>query len=307
VTGERDRQSAASIRARLLTRAKQESEEFQRMLVRYANERLLYRLSRSTHRGAFVLKGASLFALWQTGMPRPTKDVDLLGSGTPSPERLRQVFVEILSLEVEPDGLTFDLASVKAQAIREDAVYDGVRITFGAQLGTAILALQVDVGFGDAVSPLPEEIQYPTLLDMPAPMLRAYRREVVVAEKFHAMVLLGLTNSRMKDYFDVAFLAARFPFEGAELAGALQATFARRETPIPLDLPVGLTDRFAQDAQKRAQWSAFVRRVRGDTQSTLEQVVAQVRAFVWPAASAGSSFGARWSDGGWLASRSNDR
>lgn len=276
------------------------------MLVRYANERFLYRLSRSTHRAAFVLKGASLFALWQTGMPRPTKDVDLLGSGAPNPARLQQIFVEVLSLDVEPDGLTFDLASVKAQPIREEAVYDGVRITFGAQLGTAILALQVDVGFGDAVEPLPEEIRYPTLLDMPAPMLRAYRREVVVAEKFHAMVLLGLTNSRMKDYFDIAFLAARFPFEGAELARALQATFARRETAVPVELPVGLTDRFAQDSQKRAQWSAFVRRVRGETQSTLEQAVAQVRTFVWPAASAEPSFSARWSDGAWAESHPNE-
>ena len=247
MTRQRDRASTASIRARLLERAKRDGEEFQRTLMQYANERVLYRLSRSAHAGAFVLKGASLFALWSGRMPRATKDVDLLGTGAPDPERLRAVFGEILSTDAEPDGMSFDLKSLHAAAIREEAIYEGVRVTFSATLGTARLALQIDVGFGDAVEPRPEEVDYPTLLDSPAPRLRAYRREVVVAEKFHAMVTLGTANSRMKDYFDIAFLAERFPFQGSELARAISATFSRRETRIPSELPIGLTDHFALD------------------------------------------------------------
>lgn len=305
MTRQRDRASAASIRARLLERAKREGEEFQRVLMHYANERVLYRLSRSAHAGAFVLKGASLFLLWNGRMPRATKDVDLLGSGTPNPERLRSVFREILATEVEADGLSFDLESVKAEAIREEAVYDGVRVTFGALLGTARLALQVDVGFGDAVEPVPEQVDYPTLLDSPAPKLRAYRREVVVAEKFHAMVVLGLANSRMKDYFDIAFLAERFSFQGAELARAISATFSRRETEVPSELPIGLSEQFALDEQKRAQWAQFVRRVRGNA-GTLSDAVSLVRGFVWPVAQAAYQnprFDAEWTSGCWHRTR----
>jgi predicted nucleotidyltransferase component of viral defense system len=301
MTRQRDRASAASIRARLLERAKRDGEEFQRTLMHYANERVLYRLSCSAHAGAFVLKGASLFLLWNGRMPRATKDVDLLGSGVPDPERLRGVFREILSTAVESDGLSFELDSVKAEAIREEAVYDGVRVTFVAMLGTARLALQVDVGFGDAVEPMPEEVDYPTLLGSPAPKLRAYRREVVVAEKFHAMVALGLANSRMKDYFDIAFLAGRFPFQGVELARAIGATFSRRETPIPGEVPMGLTEQFALDEQKRVQWTQFVRRVQGST-GTLGDAVTLVRTFVWPAAQAAASgqpFTAAWASGRW--------
>lgn len=305
MTRERDRTSAASIRARLLNRAKRDGEELQRTLVQYGNERVLYRLSRSIHADAFVLKGASLFALWHGRIPRATKDIDLLGSGSPDASRLRDVFREIVSTDVEPDGLTFDLGSVHAEPIREESIYDGVRVTFRAALGTAQLALQVDVGFGDAVEPLPEEVHYPTLLASPAPKLRAYRREVLVAEKFHAMVELGLANSRMKDYFDIAFLAERFPFQGADLAQAIQATFARRQTPLPSMLPTGLAEAFALEASKRAQWAAFVRRVQG-TAGTLEEAVAIVRSFVWPptqAASARQPFDASWADGRWALAR----
>jgi hypothetical protein len=301
MTRQRDRASAASIRARLLERAKRDGEEFQRTLMHYANERVLYRFSCSAHASAFVLKGASLFLLWIGRMPRATKDVGLLGSGAPDPARLRGVFQEILSTAVASDGLSFELDSVKAEAIREEAVYDGVRVTFVAVLGTARLALQVDVGFGDAVEPMPEEVDYPTLLGSPAPTLRAYRREVVVAEPFHAMVALGLANSRMKDYFDIAFLAAKFEFDGALLARAFAATFARRQTPFPTALPEGLSERFAEDLQKRMQWSAFARRVRHEPQ-TLDEVVDFVRRFVWPvleACAMEQDFGMAWDRTAW--------
>jgi predicted nucleotidyltransferase component of viral defense system len=301
MTRERDRASAASIRARLLNRAKRDGEELQRTLVLYGNERVLYRLSRSAHVDAFVLKGASLFLLWNGRMPRATKDIDLLGIGAPDPSRLREVFREILSIDVEPDGLAFDLPSVNAEPIREDSIYDGVRVTFRALLGTARLALQVDVGFGDAVEPVPELVDYPTLLASPAPRLRAYRREVLIAEKFHAMVTLGLANSRMKDYFDIAFLAERFSFEGADLARAIQATFARRQTPLPAAVPFGLTEEFALDPSKRTQWVQFGRRVQAGA-GTLDDAVALVRSLVWPAAqaaAAGRLFDATWNHGRW--------
>ena len=205
MTRVRDRHSAASIRARLLERAKRDHEEFQRVLVRYANERVLYRLSKSVHRDDFVLKGASLFAVWQQDLPRATKDVDLLGTGTPSPSRLK--------------ALT-----------------------------------------------------------------------------------LGLANSRMKDYFDIAFLASHFSFEGPVLARAFEATFLRRETSLPTELPIALTDQFALDAQKRVQWASFARRVRHDARQDLAAVVAIARAFVWPAtkaAAAKTTFLATWTGGRW--------
>lgn len=305
MTRERDRAGAHSIRARLLERAKRDGEEFQRTLIHYANERVLYRLSRSAHAHAFVLKGASLFHVWNGRMPRATKDIDLLGSGAPDPEKLRTTFAEVLQTEVEPDGISFALDSMRAEAIREDAIYDGVRITFSATLGSARLALQVDVGFGDAVEPAPELVDYPTLLESPAPRLRAYRREVVIAEKFHAMVELGLANSRMKDYFDIAFLASRFPFQGAELSHAISSTFSRRETPIPSELPIGLTEHFALDEQKRTQWAQFVRRVHGSS-GTLRDAVTLARNFVWPATQAaaiGQLFVADWVTGDWVPSR----
>lgn len=305
MTRQRDRASADSIRARLLTRAKREGQELQRTLLAYANERVLYRMSRSVHAGTFVLKGASLFMLWHGRIPRATKDIDLLGTGAPDASRLRDVFREIVSTDVEPDGLTFDLQSVNAEPIREESIYDGVRVTFVAMLGTARLALQVDVGFGDAVEPMPEEVDYPTLLGSPAPRLRAYRREVLIAEKFHAMVVLGLANSRMKDYFDIAFLAGRFPFEGVELARAIDATFARRQTPMPAAVPVGLSEQFALDPSKRTQWMQFVRRVQG-TAGPLEEAVAAVRSLVWPAVQAiasGRPFDARWANGHWETAR----
>ena len=209
----RDRSSADSIRARLLERSKREGEEFQRTLVLYANERLLDRLANSSHASEFVLKGASLFVVWTGVIPRATKDVDLLGFGTPSPERLLNVFRSVLATPpTESDGLTFNSDSLRAQSIREDAVYDGVRLTFEARLGVARIVLQVDVGFGDAVEPAPELVQVPSMLDFAVVTLRGYRREVSIPEKFHAIVALGLVNSRMKDYFDIAYLARAFEF-----------------------------------------------------------------------------------------------
>ena len=216
---------AASVRDRLskLGRARNEDPNF--VLNRYAMERFLYRLSRSAHEPKFVLKGAMLFTVWSGHPHRATKDIDLLGTGAPDLTRLAQIFRDVCSVTVEDDGLSFDAASVTTTRIKEDADYEGVRVQFSGTLGTALLNLQVDIGFGDAVTPAPATVDFPALLEFPPARVRAYPRETVVAEKLEAMVFLGLANSRMKDFFDLAFLARR---------SSLMANFSRRRSQIHL-------------------------------------------------------------------------
>ncbi|HEX5506822.1 MAG TPA: nucleotidyl transferase AbiEii/AbiGii toxin family protein [Thermomicrobiales bacterium] len=234
-----------------------QSETFEALLNRYFLERLLYRLGRSPHRERFILKGALLFALWSDAPHRATRDIDLLGHGATDPEAIAAAFRDICASDGN-DGVEFRASTVRAMVVREDAVYAGVRVTLEARLGQARQTLQVDVGFGDAVVPAPGEIAYPTLLNQPTPTLRAYPREVVVAEKFQALVALGMANSRMKDFFDLWALARDFTFDGATLSVALAATFARRRTASPEEPPLALTPAFA--AAKEAQWRAFARR-----------------------------------------------
>lgn len=273
--------SAASVRAKLLKLARERGDDFQLVLLRYANERLLFRLSTSPHAKSFVLKGAALFTLW-TGAPhRATRDLDLLGFGDPAIERMQSLFTDVLRVDrAADDGLVFDLASLSVDLIREDQEYGGVRVTVDAYLTTAKIPLQVDVGFGDAITPDAVEVTYPTLLDMPAPRLRAYPRETVVAEKLEAMTKLGLENSRMKDFYDVAALAAGFAFEGTMLVRAIAATFNRRQTPIPASLPLALTSTFADDALKQQQWAAFVRRSGVDDAGGLSATIAALVVFL---------------------------
>lgn len=297
------RNLAASVRSRLLALAKSRGEDFTFVLTRYGLERLLYRLGRSPHAEGFVLKGAMLFPLWSGNTHRSTKDLDLLGFGSPEASRLVRVFREVVAIPV-PDGMEFVPDTVKAAPIREDAVYDGIRVTLEARLAVAKIHLQIDVGFGDAVSPAPREVSYPSMLDVPAPVLRAYPREAVVAEKLHAMVDLGLANSRMKDFFDLWFLAANFSFDGATLGESVRSTFARRETPIPGETPVALTAAFAGDGQKQIQWAAFVARSRlADPSLELGTIVAVLYKFLWPvlvALRSGGSAGRLWKiDDGW--------
>jgi hypothetical protein len=272
------------------------------VLTRYVIERLLYRLSRSEHASQFVLKGAMLFRLWADQPHRPTRDLDLLGKGEPSPELLAQVFRDVCGVSVEDDGLTFDPDSVTAGRIREDQEYEGVRVECRAHLGQARINLQVDVGFGDAVSPRPSEITYPVLLDFPAPVLRAYPRQAVVAEKFQAMVALGLGNSRMKDFFDLWVLARGFAFDGPSLAGAIRATFRRRRTILPAEPPLALTPAFGTDAAKTRQWAAFLKRSKLDASGAgLEEVCAFLNGFLMPptlALAAGEEWTKDWPPGG---------
>lgn len=263
-----------------------------------------FRLGQSRHAGQFILKGAMLFPLWSGNPHRATKDMDLLGHGPPDLDRLQTTFREIVSVPAD-DGLLFLPETFRAIEIREDAIYDGVRVTLEARLGAARLALQVDVGFGDAVTPAPQETDYPTLLEMPAPRLRVYPREAVIGEKLHAMIDLGLGNSRMKDFFDIWFLSKNVNFDGLVLAQAVRATFDRRNTPVPSDLPVALTRTFAEDRGKQTQWIAFINRARlGSSTVDLANVVAQLRMFLEPVLVAAreptKATAVRWSPGsGW--------
>ncbi|KPK48313.1 MAG: hypothetical protein AMK72_07310 [Planctomycetes bacterium SM23_25] len=251
---------AASVRGRLLRIIRETGEDPNLMWSRYATERLLYRLSVSEHANDFVLKGALLFMVRTGRSYRPTVDVDLLGYGEGSADRLLQVFQELCCLDAEPDGLVFDPDAVSVAPIREDQAYQGQRVTLTASLGKAQIHVQVDIGFGDVVTPEAEEVAYPTLLDFPGPRIRAYPFETVIAEKLQAMVVLGIANSRMKDFYDLYVLARDFAFEGPSLTRAITATFDRRRTDIPAKTPMALTDEFARDETKAIQWTAFVQK-----------------------------------------------
>ena len=291
----------ASVRAKLLRLARERGDDFQLLLTRYANERLLYRLAASSHGSHFVLKGAVLFTLW-TGKPhRATRDLDLLGFGDPSENHVHGIFKEVLALDVGDDGVAFDAGSLEVGLIREDQEYGGIRVTLIAQVTSARIRLQVDVGFGDAITPDPTVIDFPALLDFPAPRLRAYPRETVIAEKLEAMVQLGLANSRMKDFYDILVLSRMFDFNGDLLVRAIRATFGRRRTVLLTSLPVALSPTFASDPTKVAQWTAFAKKSGaadvGDLASTIE-AVSRFSAVPLARAAASRPWGAMWPPGG---------
>ena len=274
---------AHSVRQRLLNRAKETGQPNDLVLVRYALERLLYRLSVSAHAERFVLKGALLFTVWGQDDHRPTRDADLLGFGSSDLAHLVAVFREVCAVPFE-DGIVYDAASVEAEQIAEDKAYVGARVTFEAELANARIPVQIDVGFGDAVTPEPEMVEYPTLLDFPRPKLRAYPVHTVIAEKFHAMVVLGEDNSRMKDFYDLWAISRRFGVEPSVLATAIAATFARRKTELPKGTPIALGARFAGSAVKQRQWEAFVLRNRLSAKDvTLALTQEAIAALVMPA------------------------
>lgn len=273
---------AASVKARLQNEAVRRDEDFNLLLLRYGIERILFRLSQSSHAGRFLLKGAMLFVVWDEKTHRPTRDLDLLGFGPSEKEDLRKVFQDVATTPVVDDGLVFDPDSVRAEEIREDNAYGGVRVRLMAKLGTAELPVQVDVGVGDAVTPAPETMQFPTLLSFPAPVVRTYPVYTVVAEKFEAMVKLGIANTRMKDFHDVWFLTRRFQLEEATLRQAIEATFAHRQTPLPT-WANALDDALANDPTKQTQWAAFIRRnsLKG-LPSQFAEVVVSFREYLAP-------------------------
>jgi len=249
----------ASVHARLLRLAKQSDANFNVVLVRFATERLLYRLSRSPHADRFVLKGAWLFYVWALER-RVTRDLDLLGFGNASPSAMEGVFREVLGSQVEPDGIEFDDAELQVAEMREGAAYPGVRVRVVARLGNARIPLQVDVGFGDIVVDPPAKTELPTLLGLPAPELSIHPVEAVVAEKIEAMVRFDEINTRLKDYFDLYLLATEVTIDHARLARQLAQTFKRRGTPIPVEEPAGLSDAFASDPERNARWRAVLER-----------------------------------------------
>lgn len=276
---------AASIRARLKQHADASKQDFHLILTRYGLERLLYRLSISDHAGNFLLKGALLFQIWYGHPHRSTHDADLLGFGRDDVPTLVEVFRSVAAIAVD-DGIVFDPASATGTAIRKEAGYGGVRVDLRAKLVGARIALQVDIGFGDAVTPGAQAVRYPTLIaDVPAPALRAYPKATVVAEKTHAISVLGMANSRMKDFFDLWVLLHDDTLDGVELSHAIEATFARRQTALPETIPIGLSDAFASDATKQLQWRAFLKRNRLDAlelSTLLEFVRARLQACDFP-------------------------
>lgn len=279
--------AAASIQARLLALAKARGEDFNLTLNRYGLERFLYRLSVSPSRDHYWLKGALLFDLWFDARHRPTRDADFLGFGPADADAVRKALAEVCRIEA-PDSVVFDPDSIRIEEIRDDARYGGLRVRIAGLLGKARCSVQLDIGYGDAVTPGPEEIEYPTLLpDQPAPRLHAYPRASVVAEKLEAIVSLGMGNSRMKDFFDLCALAREGAIDAEDLVAAAAATFKRRGTRIPDELPVGLTDEFARDATKVTQWKGFLQKNRLEAPS-LDEVVAEVRRFAQPVLKAAS-------------------
>lgn len=250
---------AASVRERLYQLSQKRGEDFQLMLTRYSLERLLYRLGRSPYRDRFVLKGAMLFSLWGAEMYRATRDVDFLGFGDSGVKEMEKVFRELCAVPVEDDGLIFEADSVVAESIRDAMDYGGIRVTLEARLEKARIPIQAGIGFGDTITPAAEEIEYPTLLRSPAPTIRAYPRETVIAEKYEATVRLGIANSRMKDFYDLWVMARNFDFDGDMLGEAIRKTFERRKTDLPKSDQTAFTPEFFEDKTKLAQWRAFLK------------------------------------------------
>ena len=288
----------ASVRARLLNISRHSGMDYQLILTRYVLERLLYRLSVSSHKNEFVLKGAMLNAVWLADPFRNTQDLDLHARTAKDAEQVATVFQEIFATTVSDDGVVFDAGKLKAEPIRENVSYGGIRILTHAILGGARVPVRIDVGFGDAITPTPTIAEYPTLLDLPKPSLMIYPRETVVAEKFEAMVALGLTNSRMKDFHDIAVLATFFEFDGALLTKALVATFQRRRTALPKEAPPALTAVFLDRAETKSLWKAFVvREAIQERFADLDEIASLLRSFLLPptlAASREESFEQFW-------------
>jgi predicted nucleotidyltransferase component of viral defense system len=272
----------ASVRDRLLSLSKAIRQSFDLVLTRFALERLLFRLGQSVHADRFVLKGAMLLMTWFDDPYRGTRDLDLLGFGNPDPDAMLTTFRSILAQDAG-DGVYFNVDALRVDRIREELEYGGLRLRTTAEISGARINVVIDIGFGDAVEPGVELVDYPSMLDLPAPRLRAYARETVIAEKFQAMVALGRANSRMKDFYDIWILSRSFTFDDDRLPRAIAATFARREAPIPHELPDALSPSFAGDAQKQQQWRAFIEDVALNP-GELATVVEDLAAFLMPQA-----------------------
>ena len=276
------RNIAASVHQRILHKSRESARPFNDLLQYYAIERFLYRLSRSSYAGKFILKGALMLMVWEVRAFRSTMDIDMLGKMENRTDAIMAMARDVCLQEVEPDGVVFDPSSIRGQMITEDADYEGVRINFRGSLDTARITIQLDVGFGDIVIPPPELMAYPTILDLPAPQIRGYSKESTIAEKLEAMVRRGIMNSRMKDFWDIRLLSRQFDFDGQTLARAIKETFTARHTVIPSD-PVAFTESFILDEAKQSQWEAFLRKNRmTGVQDTFEEAVNGISLFLKP-------------------------
>ena len=272
----------ASVRQRLLNYAKANNRPFAEVLQYYAMERFLYRLSVSPHASKFLLKGALLLTAWRAPMSRPTMDIDLLGRTSNEVDDIVNLLKEVAQVDVPDDGINFDLDSFAGSVIREDADYSGVRTVFTGHLNAARVTMQIDIGFGDVVTPEPERLAYPTILDFPAPALLGYTRETVIAEKLEALVQLRMLNSRMKDYFDIWILLRHPELDQAVLRAAIERTFKNRKMEIDAT-PIGLSPQFGTDPAKQTQWRAFLKRsALKDAPEQLSVVVEELRAYFEP-------------------------
>ena len=299
------RNVGASVRARLMNRSRETSEDFQFLLERYARERFLYRLGESQHRERYVLKGATLLVLWGEAVYRPTHDLDFAGYGSPLADDVRSAIGDICETKVDDDGVFFDSGDIKVKPIRAQEEDVGFRALFWANISSARIRMQIDIGFGNAIQPSLLDADYPTLLDASRPQIRVYPREAVVAEKLHAMVVLGEQNSRYKDFYDLYSLAQHTSFDGEPLMRAIGATFKRRSTTIFQNLPVALTPRFYDDVNRAEQWRIYLERNKlSETPSDFATVGDCLLSFLrepWDAMAHDSEFTGNWSAGGpWL-------
>lgn len=294
-----------SVIARLLNIAKARKEDFNQILNDYAMERLLYRLSISEYKDLFIVKGAKLFQLWANTPHRATHDLDLLSFGNSEIDHVVDIFHKILSIECKDDGLKFVLDNIKGERIKADQKYQGVRVIAKAFLDSANIHLQIDVGFGDIITPKPQTLNYPTLLALPSPKLLVYPKETVVAEKFHAMVLLAMTNTRMKDFYDLWVLTTTQEFQGHIILTAIQRTFEKRASVALIsETPIALTEEFYNDAGKKAQWSSFLKRTKITSNTSLAETITKLHDFFIPMSDAllrGESFDFIWyPQQGWI-------
>jgi hypothetical protein len=284
LTKTRVKNVAASVRQRLLHKSRSDARPFQELVQYYAMERFLYRLTKSQHANQFILKGALLLQIWQTPEIRSTMDIDLLGRASNTESDLISNVIDIISVDVDPDGLSFLPENIAAERITDDAEHQGLRIRFPAKLDTIKLNIQLDIGFGDIIYPDPEESELPSILGFAPPRLLCYSRESVIAEKFEAMLKLRELNSRMKDFYDIWLLSRHFGFEGKILSEAIRLTLEQRGTELPEKI-VAFSNDFI--ATKQIQWNAFRKKLRQDhVPVELEYIVVQVKEFISPIASA---------------------